>query len=109
MSTDCYVTTLAVTDIFADLTYQRPLDQARARKLAKEWDRRLAGIVEVSDRGPHHRVGRPPVVRQMREDLFVELIGSHRMPPCIVDPPISRRRPLCNDRALVGPYTRLID
>lgn len=49
---DVYVTALQVGEIFADHTYQRPVDQPRARKMAREWDRRLAGILEVSDRGP---------------------------------------------------------
>lgn len=49
--TDVYVTTLAVGEIFADRTYQRECDVTRARKMAHSWDRRLAGIVEVSDRG----------------------------------------------------------
>lgn len=50
-ATDVYVTALPVHAIFADPTYQRACDESRARKLAKEWDRRLVGIVEVSDRG----------------------------------------------------------
>lgn len=37
---EVYVTALAV-------------DTARARNMAKTWDRRLAGILEVSDRGEH--------------------------------------------------------
>lgn len=48
---DVYVTAVDVADVFADPTYQRPLDSARARKIADTWDRRLAGILEVSDRG----------------------------------------------------------
>lgn len=48
---DVYVTAVDVADVFADPTYQRPLDAARARKIAEAWDRRLAGILEVSDRG----------------------------------------------------------
>jgi hypothetical protein len=48
---DVYVTALQVDEIFADHTYQRPVDPPRARKMAREWDRRLAGILEVSDRG----------------------------------------------------------
>lgn len=49
--TDVYVTALTVDDVFADPTYQRVPDIARARKMAATWDRRLAGILEVSDRG----------------------------------------------------------
>jgi hypothetical protein len=48
---DVYVTTLSVEDIFADYTYQRELDAPRAKRMAAEWNRRLVGIVEVSDRG----------------------------------------------------------
>lgn len=48
---DVYVTAVDVADVFADPTYQRPLDAGRARKIADTWDRRLAGILEVSDRG----------------------------------------------------------
>jgi hypothetical protein len=48
---DVYVTSLTVDEIFADETYQRPCDTGRARRMAQTWDRRLAGIIEVSDRG----------------------------------------------------------
>lgn len=47
-----YIAALPVEDIFADPTYQRVLDVAHARRMAAGWDRRLAGIIEVSDRGP---------------------------------------------------------
>lgn len=49
--TAVYVTTLHVDEIFADPTYQRALDTNRATTIAQQWDRRLAGILEVSDRG----------------------------------------------------------
>jgi hypothetical protein len=48
---DFYVAAVGVEEIFADPTYQRILDVPRARKMAAAWDRRLAGILEVSDRG----------------------------------------------------------
>lgn len=48
---DVYVMALDVNEIFADTTYQRTLDVTRARSMAASWDRRLAGIIEVSDRG----------------------------------------------------------
>ena len=48
---DIYVTPIDVADMFADPAYQRPLDASRARKVADGWEPRLAGIVEVSDRG----------------------------------------------------------
>lgn len=48
---DVYITAVTVDDLFADSTYQRTLDVVRARSYAATWDRRLAGILEVSDRG----------------------------------------------------------
>jgi hypothetical protein len=48
---DVYVTAVSVSEIFADSTYQRDLDEPRARAMANTWDRRLAGILELSDRG----------------------------------------------------------
>jgi hypothetical protein len=48
-----YPAALTVDEIFADPTYQRVLDINRARTMAATWDRRLAGIIEVSDRGAH--------------------------------------------------------
>ncbi|GAS98850.1 uncharacterized protein RMCC_5815 [Mycolicibacterium canariasense] len=50
-SSDVYVTVLDPSEIFADPTYQRLLDTTHARKMSAGWDRRLAGIIEVSDRG----------------------------------------------------------
>lgn len=47
-----FIDALRVDELFVDHSYQRPPDLARARKLAACWDRRLAGVVEVSDRGP---------------------------------------------------------
>lgn len=46
-----YIDAVAVDALFVDETYQRPADLARARQLAARWDRRLAGVIEVSDRG----------------------------------------------------------
>ena len=46
-----YIDAVAVDELFVDYSYQRPLDMARARLLAGAWDRRLAGVIEVSDRG----------------------------------------------------------
>ena len=43
-----YIDAVAVDELFVDHSYQRPLDTARARKLARTWDRRLAGVIEVS-------------------------------------------------------------
>lgn len=49
--TDTFIDVVAVADMFADDTYQRPLDTRRADKIAAAWDRRLVGVLEVSDRG----------------------------------------------------------
>lgn len=49
-----YIDAICVVEMFVDPSYQRPVDMARARKLADGWDRRLAGVIEVSDRGPQH-------------------------------------------------------
>ncbi len=49
---DVYVTAINTSEVFVDTTYQRPCDPARARAMARDWNPRLAGIIEVSDRGP---------------------------------------------------------
>lgn len=50
-----YVGAVGVEDLFVNDTYQRAVNTSRARQLADTWDRRLAGVVEASDRGPAHR------------------------------------------------------
>jgi len=47
-----YIHALAVEELFVDGSYQRTPDMPRARKLAAGWDRKLAGVIEVSDREP---------------------------------------------------------
>jgi len=47
---DAYVTAMAVSELFIDHSYQRPLDKRRAKQMAAAWDRRMAGIIEVSER-----------------------------------------------------------
>ncbi|WP_143545770.1 DUF6551 family protein [Rhodococcus sp. 14-2470-1a] len=42
---------VSVCDLFVDHTYQRECDTKRVRKIAAEWDPRLAGVLDVSDRG----------------------------------------------------------
>ncbi len=74
---DVYIAGLTVGEIFADPTYQRVCDVTRARKMAATWDRRLAGILEVSDRG---------------EDViprYAVMDGQHRWAAArsLVDPP----------------------
>ncbi|MEH3129408.1 MAG: hypothetical protein PGN27_05525 [Mycolicibacterium neoaurum] len=74
---DVYVTAVNVTEIFADPTYQRICDIARARKMAGTWDRRLAGILEISDRGEDHT------------PRYAVLDGQHRWAAakCLAQPP----------------------
>lgn len=50
-----YVLAIAVSDIFADHSYQRPLDPRRAQAMADDFDQRLLGVIEVSDRGRDHQ------------------------------------------------------
>lgn len=71
-----YVTAVTVDEVFADPTYQRDLDNTRARKMAATWDRRLAGILEVSDRGEQH------------QRRFAVIDGQHRWAAAqLLDPP----------------------
>lgn len=74
---DVYVTALSVDDIFADPTYQRDLDEPRARKMAAEWNRRAVGVIEVSDRGD---TTTPP--------RYAVIDGQHRWAAArLLDPP----------------------
>lgn len=50
---DIYPDAIAVAEMFVDHTYQRDPNMTRVRRIAQHWDRRLAGLLEVSDRGPH--------------------------------------------------------
>lgn len=71
-----YVTTVSVDEVFVDHTYQRELDKPRARTLAAAWDRRLAGIIEVSDRG------------EDSYPRYAVIDGQHRWAAAqLVDPP----------------------
>ncbi|MGW4774204.1 DUF6551 family protein [Nocardia sp. NPDC004278] len=53
-----YIAAIPITEMFVDHTYQRDLDVARAKRMAKSWDPRLVGVVDVADRGPHNPEGR---------------------------------------------------
>lgn len=48
---DVYVLAVPVADMFVDRTYQRELDERRAHRMGATWDPRLAGVLDVSDRG----------------------------------------------------------
>lgn len=59
-----YVMALQASALFADQTYQRDLDMARVRSMAAQFDPRLLGVLEVSDRG---------------DETFAVLDGQHRL------------------------------
>lgn len=58
-----YVDALPVSTLFADMAYQRPIDDLRVARMVDEFDVTLLGVLEVSDRGDgtyaildgHHR------------------------------------------------------
>ncbi|MEU4841740.1 DUF6551 family protein [Nocardia testacea] len=57
-----FIDAIPVDQIFADTTYQRDLDMPRVKRMAKDWDRRLVGVIDVSDRGPANAAGRYAVI-----------------------------------------------
>lgn len=98
---DVYITTLSPDDIFADPTYQRVVDVARARSMAARWDRRLVGVIEVSDRG-HDANPRYAIID-----------GQHRWAAakCFVDPPalvanVHERLTIADEAALFDKLNR---
>lgn len=48
---EAYVTAVPVSACFVDHSYQRDVDLPRARRIAEEWNPRLVGVLDVSDRG----------------------------------------------------------
>lgn len=58
-----YITSLPVAALFADMSYQRQLDDVRVARMVDDYDPTLLGVLEVSDRGDgrfaiidgHHR------------------------------------------------------
>ncbi|WP_418345241.1 DUF6551 family protein [Rhodococcus pyridinivorans] len=65
-NTDTYIDVVPVDDMFSDNLYQRELDTKRADHIAATWDRRLVGVLEVSDRGEH------------RSPRYAIINGQHR-------------------------------
>lgn len=57
-----YVQAVSVADMFADPTYQRDCDTRRAKSMAAQWDPRLVGVLDVSDRGEHTTTPRFAIV-----------------------------------------------
>ena len=64
-----YVTAIRVDELFTDPTYQRELDVNRARLMSTQWDPRLVGVIDVSDRGE----GTPP-----NSPRYAVVNGQHR-------------------------------
>lgn len=76
-----YVTAIGVDDLFADPEYQRELDVNRARNMARTWDPRLVGVLDVSDRGEHT----PP-----NSPRYALINGQHRWKAAVfLDPTMS--------------------
>jgi|SRR5271166_782279 len=69
---ETFIDAVDVSELFVDSSYQRAPDMTRVRKLAAGWDRRLAGVIEVSDRGPG-APGRYAVVDGQHRWLAVRL------------------------------------
>lgn len=76
--TGVYVVPVTVDELFVDPEYQRVLDVPRARGYAAHWDRRLAGILEVSDRGDD------------TNPRYAIIDGQHRWAAakCLTSPPL---------------------
>lgn len=51
LRSDSEITWVPVTQCFRDMTYQRPTNEARVRKMRDEFDPDLLGVVTLSDRG----------------------------------------------------------
>ncbi|MEU7631722.1 DUF6551 family protein [Nocardia sp. NPDC049220] len=57
-----YLTAIEASEMFADHRYQRDLDMARVRRIARQWDPRRINIIDVADRGPANPQGRWAVI-----------------------------------------------
>lgn len=62
-----FVTALPVSALFADLAYQRQLDDLRVQRMIDDFDQTLIGVLEVSDRG---------------NGTYAILDGQHRWAAC---------------------------
>lgn len=72
---------IPVADMFVDDSYQRELDNNRARMMAQTWDPRLVGVLDVADRGPDHHPASP---------RYAIINGQHRRAAAMhVDPEMS--------------------
>ena len=74
-----YIAAISAAEIFADHTYQRELDSARAKSMAAEWDPRLAGVIDVADRGLDCPSGRQyAVINGQHRWAAAELIDPNK-------------------------------
>lgn len=48
---DTFITAIPLSNLFSDSAYQREVDEPRIRRMAREWDAALVGVLDVSDRG----------------------------------------------------------
>lgn len=62
-----FIAAIPAEQMFADLDYQRPIDDARVRKMTSAYDVALVVIIEVAQRGP---------------DSYAILDGQHRWAMC---------------------------
>lgn len=92
-----YIDAIAVEDMFVDESYQRPVDLARARYYAAHWDRRLAGVIEVSDRGEGVR------------PRFAVIDGQHRWQAALLREPASLLVASIHEGLSVADEARLFD
>lgn len=66
MNPEPYIAALPIEQLFIDRSYQRDLDERRAEFIFRNWDQRLVGIIEVSERA------------QSAEPSYAVVSGQHR-------------------------------
>jgi hypothetical protein len=77
---EAYIAAVSAAELFVDRSYQRELSEAWVRKRVGKVDRRLLGVLDVSDRGEDWAAaglpGRYAIVNgQHRHDLIVKALG----------------------------------
>jgi hypothetical protein len=92
-----YIDVVRVDEMFIDPSYQRPADMGRARKLAANWDRRLSGVIEVSDRG------------QGQQPRYAVIDGQHRWQAARIRDPHAQLVASIHEGLSVADEARLFD
>ena len=77
-----YIAAVRADEMFIDPAYQRPLDKARAKRMADAFDPTLVGVIDVSDRGEHHR------------PRYAVINGQHRRAAVVLAHPDAHRAPM---------------